>query len=142
MHRAVFEHQGVEEVHLVERPLVLEPSLVILHVYPVVVSESFAHFALIGVITCSNLILTEQCDFCLCETGVGSQLLDVPVSESIDVNPLVSTEQVVDCLIMDTLRELALDAYDHLKMVELGVGVVEGRIGLHDVIMTALQDIA
>ena len=117
LHRGVVERDRVVQIQLVERPLVLEPDIGFLHVDAVVVAEMATVCLDDVVIVRSDLILTYVVDIFLRETAVGSQLFDVAVCEGINVNPLVTTEQVVNRLIMNTLRVLILQADRHLQVV-------------------------
>ena len=139
LHGVIIDRQGVVEVHLVEGPFILEPSIEMTHVHPVVVAEAVSLMDLhIGMIV---VILNDGFDIFLGETGGGSQLLDVTISESIDVDPFVGAEQVVHGLVMDTLRELTLYAQRHFQMLVLGVHVVEHSVCLLDIVMTALEEV-
>ena len=141
LHHRVIELQCIVYIYFIEGPFVLEPSLHITHVDAVVVAEATTVRFGDRVIVFSDLVLTNVDDILLSETAVGSQLLDITVCEGIDIDPLVSAKQVVDGLVVDTLRELTLYAQRHLEVVVLRVHIVKRSIRLLDVIVTTLQHI-
>ena len=141
LHHRVIELQCIVYIYFIEGPFVLEPGLHITHVDAVVVAEATTVRFGDRVIVFCDLVLTNVDDILLGETAVGSQLLDITVCEGIDIDPLVCTQQVVDGLVVDTLRELTLYAQRHLEVVILRVDIVKRSIRLLDVIVTTLQHI-
>ena len=55
------------------------------------------------VVSFADLVFANIINIFLCEATVGSHLLEVTLCEGVDVDPLVSAEQVIDGLIMATL---------------------------------------
>ena len=97
-----------------ESPLVLEPCLEVGHIDTVVVAKTGVGVANSIIIVCCNVITTYIGNICLREAAIRSQLFDITVSKSININPLTSAEQIVDGLIVDTLRIASLYTQRHL----------------------------
>ena len=55
------------------------------------------------IIAFADLVFADIVDVLLREAAVGSQLLDITIRKSIDINPLVTTEQIINGLVVDTL---------------------------------------
>ena len=141
LHHAVVQLESIVEVHFVEIPLILEPNLRIAHIDVVVVAETTVGSTDEGCVIPCNLVLTNFRDLFLRETAVGSQFLDITICKGVYINPLTSTEQVINRLVVNTLREFTFYAESHLQMLILRVDIVERSNSLLDVIVTALQDI-
>ena len=136
LHRVILDSQRVVQIHLIEVPFVLEPGLGMTHVHTVVITETVPFMnRLIGVI---HIVLNHLRDLFLRKTGIGCQLLDIAIGKTVDIDPLFCTQQVIDRLIVDTLRILHLCTQGHLQMLVLGVDVVERSTGFLQVVMTAL----
>ena len=142
LHGAVVERKGVEEVHFVETPLILEPCFHHAHIDAVVVTEASSVIGDHIVVSFADLVLTNIDDIRLGKAAVSSQLLDITVRKSVDIDPLLTAEEVVNRFIVDTLRELTLSAEGHLEVVNRGIDIVERRGSLLNVVMAALEDIS
>ena len=141
LHGLVVKGNTVVQIDLVEGPFVLEPRFDVAHVDSVVVSEAASvGFDYLVVVAC-DLVLADVRNVLLRKAAVGSQLLDIAVRERIYVQPLITAQQVVQSLVVNTLRELALYAQRHLQMIIFGVDIVEGCVCLLDVVVAAFQDI-
>ena len=141
LHRRVGQLQGIVEVHFIECPLVLRPQFGCSHIDTVVIAEPVAvvlHIVVVG----SDVVFLYIGDVSLRKTGVGSQLFDITVGKRVNVNPLVTTEQVIHGLVVDTLRELAFQTGGNLQMVELCIYIVDVRHCFLNVVVTALQQVA
>ena len=77
----------------------------------------------------------------LCQTDIGCQILDIALGKCIHVNPLITTQQIIYALVVNTLCELSVQTGGNLQVAELRVGVVEVDDRLLQVVVTALLNV-
>ena len=74
---------------------------------------------MLGLIGIENIVLLDILDTDLCEADVSSQILDVSLSKSIHIDPLVACEQIVNGLVVNTPCILGIESDGQLEVVNL-----------------------
>ena len=116
------------------------PEFSVHHIDAIVVTEaSVCSDRCVGI---AQVILLHVGDVGLRQTDIGSQLFDITLSKWIDINPLITTQEIIHSLEVDALTAFELETNSSGQVVNRRVAVVEVDHTLLDIVVTTLHDIA